>query len=258
MSNLPQIFDFQNTKMRVIVQGGEPWFVAKDACDILELDDVSKAVSRLDDDEKGTNSITTPGGNQEMLTVNEYGLYSLVLGSRKPEAKSFKRWITHEVIPAIRKTGSYSVQPLTPAEMFLQQAQFNVEQERKLLAIETKQVALETAQAETVQFIQNVKEAMAPIDKEWRKYINEQLVRVAQSNGNDFQRTKRDSYDLLEKRASCNLVRRVKNLKDRLSEGGATKTAIARACKLDVIEADQRLKEIYTAIVREMAIKYVA
>jgi len=142
-------------------------------------------------------------------------------------------------------------QPLTPAEMFLQQAQFNVQQERKILA-------LETAQAETVQFIQNVKEAMLPIDKEWRKYVNEQLTRVAQALGNNFQGTKQDSYLLLEKRAACNLVRRVKNLKDRLSEGGATKTTIARACKLDVIEADQRLKEIYTAIVREMAIKYVA
>lgn len=68
-----------------------------------------KALERLDDDEKGVNSIHTPGGTQEMTTVNELGLYALVLGSRKAEAKRFKRWVTHEVLPAIRKTGSYAV-----------------------------------------------------------------------------------------------------------------------------------------------------
>ena len=87
-------------------QRGE-WFVAKDICDILELTDVSKSCSRLDYDEKGTNSIRTPGGNQEMLCVNEYGLWQLVLGSRKSQAKEFKRWLTHEVIPAIRQNGGY-------------------------------------------------------------------------------------------------------------------------------------------------------
>ncbi len=87
---------------------GEPWFVAKDVCDCLGLTDVSKTVSLLDDDERGTNSIRTPGGLQAVLSVSEPGLYSLILRSRKPEAKAFKRWITHEVLPAIRKTGEGS------------------------------------------------------------------------------------------------------------------------------------------------------
>jgi len=107
---LPILFNFEGQELRTVIKNGEPEFVAKDACLILELDDVSKAVSRLDDDEKGTNLIPTLGGNQEMLCVNEYGLYSLIIGSRKPEAKAFKRWITHEVIPSIRKTGSYSTE----------------------------------------------------------------------------------------------------------------------------------------------------
>lgn len=96
-------------QVRAIEQNGNPWFVAKDVCECLGLGDTSKAVGRLDADEKGTNSIPTPGGHQNLLTVNEYGLYSLVLSSRKPEAKEFKRWITHDVIPAIRKTGAYSI-----------------------------------------------------------------------------------------------------------------------------------------------------
>ena len=92
-------------RVRVVECEGEPWFVAKDVCECLELTDVSKTISLLDDDEKGTNSIRTPGGEQQMLVISEPGLYSLILRSRKPEAKAFKRWIIHEVVPSIRKRG---------------------------------------------------------------------------------------------------------------------------------------------------------
>ena len=94
-------------RVRVVECEGEPWFVAKDVCECLELTDVSKTISLLDDDEKGTNSIRTPGGEQQMLVVSEPGLYSLILRSRKPEAKAFKRWVTHEIRPSIRKPGHY-------------------------------------------------------------------------------------------------------------------------------------------------------
>lgn len=94
--------------IRAIEKDGEPWFVAAGVCRALELGEVHVAMRRLDDDEKGRCSIPTPGGTQEMTIINEPGLYSLVLGSRKPEAKAFKRWITHEVIPSIRKTGGYT------------------------------------------------------------------------------------------------------------------------------------------------------
>jgi len=87
---------------------GSPWFVAADVCDCLDLSDVSKAVASLDEDEKGTTTIRTPGGPQEMIIISEPGLYSLTLRSRKPEAKTFKRWITHEVVPSIRKHGIYA------------------------------------------------------------------------------------------------------------------------------------------------------
>lgn len=86
---------------------GEPWFVAADVCRALGLGNSRQTLSYLDDDEKGVITSDTLGGKQEMSTINEPGLYSLILRSRKPEAKAFKRWITHEVIPAIRKTGGY-------------------------------------------------------------------------------------------------------------------------------------------------------
>ena len=84
---------------------GEPWFVAADVCRALEIGDSRTATARLDADEKGAVLIRTLGGEQKVTIISESGLYALVLSSRKPEAKAFKRWITHEVIPAIRKTG---------------------------------------------------------------------------------------------------------------------------------------------------------
>lgn len=107
-------FDFEGQQVRVVTDAqGEPWFVAADVLSTLTLD--RKALERLDADEKGVSSIHTLGGDQEMTIVNEPGLYGLVLGSRKPEAKRFKRWVTHEVLPAIRKTGTYSVSSVPPA-----------------------------------------------------------------------------------------------------------------------------------------------
>ena len=103
-----QIFkNEQFGEIRTVVIDGEPWFVAVDVCRALEIVNSRDALTRIDEDEKGVVLTDTPGGKQEVTTVNEPGLYSLVLGSRKPEAKVFKRWITHEVIPSIRKNGGY-------------------------------------------------------------------------------------------------------------------------------------------------------
>jgi prophage antirepressor-like protein len=105
--DLPTEFKFDESLVRAIVKEGEPWFVAKDVCDILDIGDPSKTVDRLDEDEIGTTSIRTTSGPREMLTVNGSGVYSLVFTSRKPEAKRFRKWVTGTVLPEIRKTGSY-------------------------------------------------------------------------------------------------------------------------------------------------------
>lgn len=115
MSALMQ-FHFDSTDIRVMDRNGEPWWIARDVCDPLGLDNVSQAVGKLDPDERGIISSDTPSGPQDMLVINESGLYSLILRSRKPEAKRFKRWITHEVLPSIRRTGAYIQQvQLSPA-----------------------------------------------------------------------------------------------------------------------------------------------
>lgn len=94
-------------QIRAVERGGEPWFVAADVCRALEISNPTDALKRLDNDERARFNLGHP--MNETNCVNEPGLYSLVLGSRKPEAKAFKRWIIHEVLPAIRKTGGYNL-----------------------------------------------------------------------------------------------------------------------------------------------------
>lgn len=104
-----QVFDYHSAAVRTIDKDGEIWFIAKDICDILELTDVSMTVRSLDDDEKLIQALFVSGQTREVMTVNEAGLYALVFRSKKPEAKAFSRWVRHDVLPQIRKTGSYSV-----------------------------------------------------------------------------------------------------------------------------------------------------
>lgn len=106
-----QVFKFESAEVRTVSKCGEPWFVASDVCGVLDIQNIRQNVAKLDDDEKGVCSIDTLGGPQQMNIINESGLYSLILTSRKPEAKRFKKWVTSEVLPAIRKTGKYESTP---------------------------------------------------------------------------------------------------------------------------------------------------
>lgn len=131
-------FTFDQHDVRVVMRNGQPWWVAKDVCVILEITEAHRSLAGLDEDEKGRHTVTTLGGPQDMAIINEPGLYSLVLRSRKPEARRFKRWITHKVLPAIRKTGSY-----TAPEMSL------VQQIEAMLAVARRQEVCERQVAAT-------------------------------------------------------------------------------------------------------------
>lgn len=117
MNNEIQRFDFKGASLRTLTdKAGEPWFVAKDVCDILELGNTTNALRALDEDEKTnfTNCNVAQNGGRVPLIISEPGLYKLVMRSRKPEAKEFQRWVTHEVLPSIRRTGGYI--PTTDAD----------------------------------------------------------------------------------------------------------------------------------------------
>ena len=106
MNNL-HILNYNDNEIRMVIKDGEAWFVAKDVCDVLGLTNVNRAIYKLDDDEKLTLKLLTSGQNRDVATISESGLYALVLRSYNPEAKNFRRWVTHEVLPDIRKHGMY-------------------------------------------------------------------------------------------------------------------------------------------------------
>lgn len=150
-----KVFQNENYKVRSFVDAqGNYHFVAQDVCNYLMLGNNREAVARLDEDEKGVTLTDTPGGVQEMLTVTEAGLYRLIGSSRKPEAKAFQRWIYHEVLPSIRKTGSYSTKPISTVDGLLAAVQILKEHEDRLNVMEQKQQEQQTKLG-AMTFIQN-------------------------------------------------------------------------------------------------------
>lgn len=114
-----QTFTYNSNEVRTVEQNGEPWFVLKDVCEVLGIGTPAKVAERLDEDEKGMSQIHTPGGLQNVSIISESGLYNVILRSDKPEAKPFRKWVTSEVLPSIRKTGGYIAgqDQLTPEEL---------------------------------------------------------------------------------------------------------------------------------------------
>ena len=124
-SNLPAIFSYgENKKLTAIIIEGKHTFVAKDACDLLDIKNPSDALSRLDADEKLTSVVTRGSGKRTVNLVTESGLYNLIFQSRKPEARSITKWVTSEVLPALRKTGGFQI-PSTGQFMTIDQRRLN-------------------------------------------------------------------------------------------------------------------------------------
>ena len=117
MKKIPMIFNFKNNQVRTVQIDNDAWFVGKDVATILGYSQTAKAVrDHVDEEDKGVSVLDTPGGQQKMTLINESGVYSMVFGSNLPNAKEFKRWVTKEVLPEIRKTGSFN-SPQSPEEM---------------------------------------------------------------------------------------------------------------------------------------------
>ena len=243
-------FDYHGQPVRSLLIDNEPWFVAKDVCEILELGTTAKAIERLDEDEKGMNSIHTLGGNQEMSIVSESGLYSLTLGSKKPQAKPFKRWVTHEVIPAIRKTGSYSAHPMTQIEMLAAQAQQMVELEKKT------NIAIESANSAQKQLSNAVDALAAPTPENWQQATGDKIKHICKLNGLSYLKEYDKLYRELEHNAHVDLQSRVSRLKGRMKKAGYTFKECGKVTQLHVISRDPALKLAFDGIVRRFAAKY--
>ena len=150
-----EAFEFAGANVRVVVVDGEPWFVAADVSRILGYRDSANLTRRLDEDDRGTRSVSTPGGYQMVTVISEPGLYVAVLGSQVKRAREFKQWITHDVLPAIRRTGTYSATPALSEDQIVAQA----------LAITSRRVqALEEKVAEDAPKVEYVERYVAKDD----------------------------------------------------------------------------------------------
>ena len=243
-----QLQVFENSEfgqVRTLVKDGQPWFVAKDVAEILGYANPRDAISKhVDVEDKGVANCDTLGGKQELTIINESGLYALVFGSRLETAKRFKRWVTSEVLPALRKTGAY-IMPQSRGLEFLQ----GMLDEMKRQAAEIQEVKTTT---------KAIKDAIVEEYDEWREDIRHKVSAIQKATGETYANTWNALYDELERRAHCDLSIRVTNGRFRLQEAGAPKKVIEAFGRLDVIEHDPRLKEIFTAIVKEYTVKYVA
>ena len=105
--NKIQVWNYESSEVRTVQVNGEPWFVLADVCKVLEISNSRNISSRLEPDEKGVTLVDTLGGTQQMTIINESGLYTVILRSDKPQAKPFRKWVTSEVLPSIRKHGAY-------------------------------------------------------------------------------------------------------------------------------------------------------
>jgi len=195
--------------------------------------------------------ILTEGGMQDAWIINESGLYSLILSSKLPNAKQFKRWVTSEVIPQIRKTGAYipDVSALSP-ELKLMNA---IVQQMNQDAL--SRLRLEGEMREAKEEIQEIREVVEikPFEN-WRDDTNKMINKICRKTG-DYQDTRKKIYEALDRRAGTKVNQRLDNMRARAILAGTSRSKADSLGILDVIAEDKKLIEIYTAIVKEMAIK---
>lgn len=148
-SQLQEVFKYRDGReLTTVTVEGEVWFVAGDVCDILETSNSARDISRLEDDEKLMYTMCIAGQNRRLWLINESGLYALVMTSRKPEAKAFKRWVTHEVLPSIRKNGMYATEELLDNPDLLIQVATKLRDERQARLAAEAVVAAQTVTLE--------------------------------------------------------------------------------------------------------------
>lgn len=245
--------------IRTIEKDGEPWFVGKDVAEALGYTDPNKAiVMHVDEEDKLNDKTASSLGQRGGWLINESGLYSLVLSSKLPTAKQFKRWVTSEVIPSIRKTGSYSV----PCDLS------RLSPEMQMLKLLTdKVIENELAQQEQArqlhqveQKVENIRELVGINPNGWREDCRKLIVKIAYSmGGNEYIReVNNEVFNLVDKRAGVSLETRLTNKRRRMAEEGVCKSKRDRLSKVDVIAEDKKLIEIYIKVVRELVVKYDA
>lgn len=236
---------FQNPEfgeLRTAEQNGETWFCLSDICKPLGLQ-VFDVRRRLKPEGMVTINTPTNGGVQRMLYVTEGNLYRAIFQSRKPEADRFTDWVTEEVLPAIRKTGRYEIQPkpMTMAENVAAQAQLLVEQEQRIARIEERVETALTAIAR-------------PSGDTWVEDMKAAIAGYCRATGLTEPAGRGRLYAMLDREASCNTDARLRRLRQRRKETGERRRDYMALTKLDAIAVDKGLRVAFEGIVaREVA-----
>lgn len=253
-----QVWNYESSEIRTVQVNGEPWFVLADVCKVLELSTPARVAERLEKDEVSqTHTIDRMGREQKATIINESGLYTVILRSDKPQAKPFRKWVTSEVLPSIRKHGSYSVQSqfadLSP------QLQVLIQMETRQKQIEARQAEQATALAGLEQKLQNTCEVIALDKTAWRKDSEHLINKIARATGDGYGGIRllyEEIYRSIESRAGVSLNTRLTNKRNRMAGEGVCKSKRDKLTRIDIIAEDKKLIEIYVAIVKELAVKY--
>lgn len=252
--NEVQVWNYEGAEVRTVQIDGEPWFVLTDICRELDLANPTMVAKKLDNDERTKFDLGRQG---ETTVVNESGLYTVILRSDKPQAKPFRKWVTSEVLPSIRKHGSYSVQSqfadLSP------QLQVLIQMETRQKQIEARQAEQATALAGLEQKIQNTCEVIALDKTAWRKDSEHLINKIARATGEGYGGIRlvyEEIYRSIESGAGVSLNTRLTNKRNRMAGEGVCKSKRDRLTRVDIIAEDKKLIEIYVAIVKELAVKY--
>lgn len=253
-----QVWNYESSEIRTVQVNGEVMFVGKDVADILGYQNGSRDINRHVEEEDRCKIMIFDGRqDKETIVINESGLYSLILSSNLPNAKQFKRWVTSEVLPSIRKHGSYSVQSqfadLSP------QLQVLIQMETRQKQIEARQAEQATALAGLEQKLQNTCEVIALDKTAWRKDSEHLINKIARATGDGYGGIRlvyEEIYRSIESRAGVSLNTRLTNKRNRMAGEGVCKSKRDRLTRVDIIAEDKKLIEIYVAIVKELAVKY--
>ena len=207
------------------------------------------------------------GRNQSTPIINTSGVYSLVFGSRLPDAKIFKKWITHDVLPSIHKTGQYiegvDMSLASPDIIVLQQmvtklARQDIEQKRQAMQLQALEDQFSNTKEEFSHQVNGIRELIGTHPDNWREDCRKLIAKMAYREGGpqNIAAVNTLIYAQVNSRAGVNLNTRLNNLRKRAIENGASKTAVDKLNIVDVIAQDKKLIEIYVKVVREMAVQY--
>lgn len=242
--------------IRTIEKDGEPWFVGKDVAIALGYTDLNKAIAmHVDDEDKLNDKMASSLGQRGGWFINESGLYSLVLSSKLSTAKKFKRWVTSEVIPSIRKTGSYSALDMTQLSPEMQMLKLLTD---KAIATELAQKQQEQHLQLVEQKVEGIRELVGINPNQWREDCRRLIVRIAnRMGGNEYIRdVNAEVFQQVDERAGVSLATRLTNKRRRMADEGVCKSKRDKLTKVDVIAEDRKLVEIYIKVVRELAVRY--